>query len=497
VAYETLPHNLRGELHRRAAATTDNREERARHLDRAAEYLATDSELAQEAAEALADQGEQLIAVYRHRDASRVLERSVALGCRRPSALFALGRLQGASGQHAEALTTLNLVEDDPADAAVAIERDHTAANTAIFDDPTWAAPRLDAVAERWHAAGNIAKEAWAHANAGVAYFNVSRMSEAVCSLERALELFELVEDESGLLATTSFLCIAKPTDVRVPTWLTHALEFADAAGDRGKMVSTLSTLTWNNFFRSFCGDPADVAAAEGFARRLADLSEELGALDTTVHAWSLLVVMARLSGRIREASERAAELQRVLGSVQGSDSFLGWAAAYCAAVAGGASGATPPFPPAGSMDPVVRIAGALIEAELILAGRFEEALERLERPDRPDLGVMGDLVGVFRALAFVLTGREAEAAAGVDRAFAAAARLKASAAMTAAAALRAEIQRDASLLPPLPLEVGGLADLLVMRAHVVCGASVTDRELQLAAVAMAAPGLTRGLPGT
>jgi class 3 adenylate cyclase/tetratricopeptide (TPR) repeat protein len=496
VAYETLPRNVRGELHHRAATTTTHREERARHLDRAAEYLAADTELAADAAQALADQGEQLVALYRHRDAMRVLERAVTLGCRRPSALVALARLQGSSGHHAEALATLGLLEDDPDDPTVAMERDHTAANTEAFEDPVWAAPRLDAVAKRWHAAGNIAKEAWAHANAGVCYFNVSRMTEAVCALERALVLFELVDDESGLLATTSFLCIANPTDRRVPTWLARALEFADAAGDRGKQVSTLSTLTWNNFFRSLCGGPGDVAIAEGFARRLADLAEELGVLDVAVHGRSLLVVMARLSGRIGEASERAADLQRLLGSIHGGDTWLGWAASYSAAVAGGASGATPPFPPAGSMDPVVAMASLIIEIELILTGRAAEALEHLERPDRPDLGVMSDLPGIFRAVALMLAGREAEAAPCVDRAYAAAAKLDATAAMKAASALRAEIHGDASLLPPLPVAVGGLADVLVLRAHAACGRSASESDFRAATIALAAPGLLRFAQG-
>jgi tetratricopeptide (TPR) repeat protein len=433
--------------------------------------------------------------LYRHRDAMRVLERAVALGCRRPSALFALARVQASSGHHAEALATLGLVQDDPDDQTVAMERDHTAANTEAFDDPAWAAPRLAAVAQRWHDAGNIAKEAWAHANAGVCYFNLSRMNDAVCALERGLALFELVEDESGLLATTSFLCIAKPTDRRVPTWLARALEVADAAGDRGRQVSTLSTLAWNSFFRSFCGGPADVAAAEGFARRLADLAEDLGVLDIAVHGWSLLVVMARLSGRIDEASERAVELQRLLGAVHGGEPWLGWAASFCAAMAGGAAGATPPFPPAGSMDPVVAMASLIIEAELILAGRTAEALAHLERPNRPDLGVMSDLPGVFRALALVLGGREAEAAPWVDRAYAAAAHLEATAAMTAAAALRAEIRRDPSLLPPLPPEVRSLADLLVVRAHAACGSSDADNDLRVATVTLAAPGLQRLVP--
>jgi len=490
VAYETLPRNARGVLHRRAAETAASGDERARHLDRAAEYLSTDQELALEAAEALADEGEELFGLSRHRDAIRVLERAVALGCRRPTALFALACMQGASGHHADALAILQLVEDDPNDPTVAIERDHTAANGVAFDDPAWAAPLLEAVAERWHDVGNVVKEAWAHANAGVCYFNLSRMNEAVGALERGLALFEQVGDEAGTLATTSFLCIVKPTDHRVPMWMARALEFADATGDRGRQLSTLSTLVWNYFFRSLCGGEADVEAAEGFARRLADLGEELGVLDIAVQAWSLLVIMARLSGRIEEAAARAADLQRVLGAVHAGEPWLGWAASYSVAVAQGATGATPPFPPATSMDPVAAMATLIIETELILAGRAGDALEHLARPNRPDLGVMSDLPGVLVALALILVGRHAEAGAFVDRAYEAAGRLEANTIMTMALALRAEIEGDASLLPPLPDTAGGLADVVVLRAHEACGEAGADRAFREAALALAAPGL-------
>jgi class 3 adenylate cyclase/tetratricopeptide (TPR) repeat protein len=490
VAYETLPRNVRGELHRRAAETATGGEERARHLDRAAEYLSNDEELALEAAEALADEGEELFRVSRHRDAVRVLERAVALGCRRPSALIALACMQGTTHHHAEALATLRLVEDDPDDPAVAIERDHTAANGVAFDDPAWAAPLLESVAKRWHEVGNTVKEAWANSNAGVCYFNLSRMSESVAALERGLALFEQLGDESGVLATTSFLCIVKPTDHRVPAWLARALEFADATGDRGRQMSTLSTLTWNHFFRSLCGGPSDVAAAEGFARRLADLSEDLGIFDIAIQAWSLLVVMARLSGRIDEAAIRANDLQRVLGAFHSGEPWLGWAASYSVAVAQGATGATPPFPPASSTDPVAAMAALIIEVELILAGRAVDALERMERPNRPDLGVMSDLPGVFDAIALMLVGRQAEATPLIDRAYDAAGRLEATTAMTVAQALRAELAGDASLLPPLAVAGCSLADVIVLRAHAACGKADVEPALRAAALALGAPGL-------
>jgi class 3 adenylate cyclase len=491
VAYETMPRNLRGELHRRAAAIATTGEERARHLDRAAQYLSADEQLALEAATALADEGEQLVKLSRHRDALRLLERAVALGCRRPSALFALARVQALSGPYDDALATLALVEDDPGDPAVAMERDHATANTVAFDDPALALPRLESVAEQWRQAGNTAKEAWAYSNAGVCLFNLSRMSEAVAALERGLSLFEEIEDESGILATTSFLCIVKPADRRVPEWLVTALEFADAAGDRGKQVSTLSALTWHHFFRSFCGDPTEVAAAEGFARRLAEVAEELGVFDIAVQGRSLLVVMARLSGRIAEAAERAADLQRLLGSVHRGDLWLAWGASFSAAVAGGASGATPPFPPDSSVDPVSGMASLVIESELILAGRGAEALGHLQRPNRPNRGVMTALPGVLRALALTLAGRAAEAEPWVDIASAAAEQLDATPIMTAAAALRAELHRDRSLLPPLPQAVRSLADVLVLRAHAVCGL-VPEADYATAVTAIAAPGLRR-----
>ncbi|MGA2211217.1 MAG: adenylate/guanylate cyclase domain-containing protein [Acidimicrobiales bacterium] len=490
VAYETLPREVRGELHRRSAAMASDVEERARHLDRAADYLAGDEEVALEAAAALATEGEQLVKLSLHRDATRVLERAVALGSRRPSALFALAKVQSTSGRHDEALATLQLVEDDPDDPEVAVERDHTAANTATFDNPAWALPRLEAVAVRWHELGNVAKEAWAYANAGVCSFNLSRMGQSVGSLERALGIFEEIDDESGILATTSFLCIAKPTDRRVPAWLARALEFADAAGDRAKQVSTLSTLIWNQFFRSFCGGPAEVQAAEGFAFRLTQLAEELGALDQAVQSWSLLVVMARLSGRLDEAGRRAVELQRVLGSAHRGEPWLGRAASFSAALAGGAAVATPPFPPAASIDPIDAMAGLVIEAELLLAGRASEALAHLERPHRPNLGAMSDLTGVFRALALMLAGRADEAEQWVDRAHAAAVQLDARAAMSLATALRAELRRDPSLLPPVPAAPESLADLLVLRAHVVCGDSGSKSAYTAGLTAFAAPGL-------
>ena len=493
VAYETLPRNLRGELHRRAADVMARPEDRARHLDRAAEYLGDDQALADEAASALAEAGEALAQASRHLDALRLLERAVALGCRETRVLLTLARVQSLGGKEDDALQTLGMVADDPADPAVAVERDHTAAGTRVFSDPEWALPRLLTVGQRWQELGNTVKEAWAHANAGVAYFYLSRMEEAAGELERGLELFEQAGDRGGAVAASSFLCLARPTDQRVRGWLADALEFADAAGDRSKQMTTLSTLAWHHFFRSFGGGPDDMAEAMGFASRLARLAEELGAEDFAVHGWGLLAIMARYCGRLEEAALHASELRRVSADAHHKDPWFAWAASFAVAVAGGASGAAPPFPPDTSHDPVVGMAGLVIDAELTLAGRIGEALARFEQAQRPDLGVISDLANVLYALALVVAGRAAEALPFVERALGAARALDARPTAAAAAALSAEITGDMTLLPPPPPTAESFSDALVLRAHAVSGDGAAAEALRRAAKALAMPGLLAG----
>ena len=489
VAYETLPHNLRAELHRRAAHLVATPEEKARHLDRAATYLPDDATVAGEAVEALVAAGSALIQVSRHLDALRLLERAVTLGPVPSSALLELAKLQALASRDEDALQTLALIEDDPDDPAVAVERDHTAATSLMFADPSRALPGLHEAARRWHALRIPVKEAWARANAGVAYFNLSRMEESVVELEHALSLFEQSDDRAGTIAVSSFMCLVKPTDPRVSRWLAAALEFADAAGDRSKQLNTLTTLTWNHFMRSFCGRAEDMAETERFARRLAELADDIGARDQAVQGWSLLAIMARLSGRLEEASEHVIALQRVLGTAR-REPWLGRAAIFAVTVAGGAADAAPPFPPQTSPDPVVRMAKLIVEAELTMAGRVDEAIGRVEAVGRPDLGPIADLAQVFQALAFVLAGRAAEARPWVERAATAARVLNAHTTTGAAAALWAEIEGDTSGLPPRPDKALGVTDVLVLRAYASQGDAVATETLRAATEALAMPGL-------
>jgi len=494
LAYETLPRNVRGDLHRRAATAASRSEDRARHLDRAAEYLSDDEEVAAEAADAMAETAELFVQASRHVDALRLLERSVALGCRRPSVLLSTAKLQSLCGKQSEALETLAMIPDDPDDPSVAVERDHTAANTRTFTDPGSAVGRLEEVAERWRLLGNVEKEAWARANTGVAYFYLSRMEEAAASLERGLAMFEQLDDRTGAVATSSFLCLAKPTDHRVPHWLADALEFADQTGDRSKQMTTLTTLSWHHFFRSLCGRPEDTAEAEGFATRLAELAEEIGAGDMAVHAWSLLAIMARFTGRLDAAGRHVAALQRTVSQLHNNELWLSWAASFSVAVANGATGAAPPFPPEDATDPVVGMAGIVVAAELTLAGRLDEAVGRLVSADRPDLGPISDLVGVWPGLALVLVGRPADASPLIQRAAGAAHVLGARPIETAAAALKAEIDGSTSELPPPPSQIGGISDALVVRAHAMTGGAAAGETLRQAATAFGMPGLLAGL---
>jgi len=494
VAYETLPHTTRGELHRRAGDLVARSEDRARHLDRASEYLSDDPALASLAADALADAAAELARLSRHPDALRLLQRAVALGLRRPAALLELARLEALCGLVDDLAETLALVPDDPDDPAQAIERDHIAAAARVFTDPGWALSRLDDVARRWREIGVGEKEAWAHANAGVASFYLSRMEQSAERLEIALGQFEALGDRAGAVAASSFLCLAKPTDRRVSAWLADALEFADAAGDRTKQIATLSTLTWNHFFRSLCGGPDDVAGAEDFGQRLAELAEELGAGEMEVHSLSLLAIMARLTGRLDEAAAHVAALERTVGGPRDKDSWLGWAAGFAVLMAGAAPDRPPPLPPTSSSDPVVGMAVVVIEVALTLAGRIDEALSHGDVVRDHELGVIGDLTGVLHGLALVLGDRPDEARAFVERAAAAAAALGAGPAEHAADALMAEITGNTAALDPAWEEVGGLSDALVLRALAVHGDPKAVERLERAAADLAMPGLMAGL---
>jgi class 3 adenylate cyclase/tetratricopeptide (TPR) repeat protein len=494
VAYEMLPHNVRGELHRLAADRAVVEEERARHLERAAEFLADDAALAAEAAEALAAEGASLLEASRELDAMAVLTKAVALGLRATGPLLELARLQSDCGLAVEAMATLDLVADDPEDPAVAVEREHRRAVVHLFSDPAQALSRLADVTARWRALGNTGKEAWARANAGVAHFYLSQMEESADQLETGLTLFESIGDKAGMVSCSSFLCLVKPADPRVDGWLSDALDFAGSTGDRNRQVATLVTLTWKHFFKAFGGTPDAAAQAEEFGRRLAGVAEEIGAGEMAEHGRSLLALMARMTGRFDEAAAQVTALQRVLAAGRTRDTWLAWAASFSVAVATGAGGAAAPFPPEGSVDPVVTMAGLMVLIELVLAGRVDEALARFERTGPPALdGPMADVGGLAYAVALVLAGRGSEARPFLERGLHGAQVLHGTAAETLARALLSEVAGIEP--PPVPsAPAQGLADLATLRAWARAGDAEALAALRRGSKALAAPGLLIGL---
>lgn len=492
VAYEMLPLNVRGELHKRAAAHVVRDEEKARHLERAADYLSGDTKLVREAASYLARMGEDHADAARYSEAIRLLERAVVLGDRTPSALLRLAELLGQADRQEQATAILQMVEDDPTDPAVGLERDHTAARMKMFVDPAEAVPRLSDLAGRWAAIGDHAREAWALGNAGVASFNLNRMEESADLLERALTIFEQLGDRPGEVSVTSFLSLVRPVDPRTPHWLADALAFADDTGDRSKQMSALSALTWSNFLRSLWGDADQVADAEAYANRLAVLGEQLGADETTMQAWSLLAVMARWTGRMDEAKGIQERLAGLLARRENRDSWLGWAVGFAVAVAEGATSAAPPFPPAGNPDPVSGFASIIIRAELAFAGRLAEASVHSDTVYDPH-GAVADAVGVVDGLVLVLCGRVAEARPILERAVSASRALHADPVYVIGLTLLDEIDGRPPSFPE-PTEVASLVGLVQLRAHARSGSEAAVARLHREALKLAMPGLEEGI---
>jgi hypothetical protein len=135
-----------------------------------------------------------------------------------------------------------------------------------------------------------------------------------------------------------------------------------------------------------------------------------------------------------------------------------------------------------------------VIEAELTIGGRVEEALARLHTAEPRELGPYGDLVGVLNALALVLARRRSDALPWVERAAEAARALDAPPAAAAAAALRAEIAGTTEGLRPAPESAASISEALLLRAHAVGGDADAGDALRRCARALAMPGLLLGL---
>ena len=157
-------------------------EERARHLDRAADYLPDDDDAGHGGGRgARPRRARRSLAASRHLDALRLLERAVALGCRSPPALFELARIAGAlrptrtrrcdAGPDRQTTPTIR-----PWPSSVTTRPP----TSKTFTDPAWAAPASGGGGRALAGARRPPRRRRGPAaNAGVAYFNLSRMEEA------------------------------------------------------------------------------------------------------------------------------------------------------------------------------------------------------------------------------------------------------------------------------------------------------------------------------
>jgi class 3 adenylate cyclase/tetratricopeptide (TPR) repeat protein len=495
VAYESLPRSVRGERHRASAASATTVVDRARHLGRAAAFLPDDASLAADAVAALKDAARELRDRSRTTETIRFLQRAVELAPDDVDALLVLAKAHFEVGENERANEILDRVPplEDPVAAA---QRDHLRAASRMFVDPAFAANALADVARRWRDLGHPSDEGWPLANAGVAYFNQSRMEDALRALEASIDPFRRAGDRSGEMAAYSFLSLVRPNDPRVPQWLDESLAWNEERGDQQGQLSTLLSLGWFHFFRQRFGTEDDMAEVLAYTERGAALADDLANPMMGAHLRCLRSNLLRLLGRVDEA---AAIVDRCdLATLEGkAESDLVRASRAVVALARDADApvelidATP--------DPTSR-AGAALQAEaLALAGRADEAAAQFAAvgTEGPD-GTVGPLRAtlLLGAMAGVLggdSGTDWTAVLDVVRRDAVAD--GAGLVRLAADALLAELSGDRAALDALPSPPpDGLAGALVLRARATAGDEAAAAALVRVAENLCAPGLSGGV---
>jgi tetratricopeptide (TPR) repeat protein len=505
VAYETLPRQLRGEQHRQAADVVTSSLDRARHLDRAARFLPGDQALMAEAAAALAGEGLKLLDANRPVEGAQLLQRAVQLGHDEPPDLLRLAKALSDTSQVEEALAMLARLPDASGDPVLDAERIHIRGAAQLFRDAATALVDLQEAARRWAALGLPVREAWAHANGGVALFFLGRGRDAEEELTTALAQFGEAGDRSGQIAVYRFWSLLRPDDPRVAGWLDEALRYASELGDRSSQLVSLNALTWNRYFRLRLGGPDDIAPAMELAGRMADLGAELAMVDMEGQALAVMADLSRLAGDLDEAARMADRLRNLMEGDSGSPlASLSACVSYAVDRATGQAAELPVL--TDSPDPLRALAVAVVIQELVLQGEFDTARQLSGRlAGRPGMHTLERLTGgLLRGLAALLDGDPAEARGPMTNLVETASQLEAGPALAVGLALLAEIEvrgggdGAADLLDQLPdPPPGGLAGALIVRTRSVMGepgAALTDlTALTEAAVRLAAPGLLSG----
>jgi tetratricopeptide (TPR) repeat protein len=499
VAYETLPRAVRANRHREAATTTASLEDQARHLDRAVGYRPDDEALALEAADALGAAGQQLLRDHRPSDAIRLLQRAIELGFREPRALLHLARVYAELTRDTDALGVLELVPEETGDPDIDAERVHTRAWAMELREPEAALVGLDAAAARWSELGNREKHGWALANKGVVLFNVGRVAEAQLALEEGLARFQEVGFRPGVMAVYRFLALARPDDHRAGDWLEEALLDADDRGDRTAQMSSLISLAWHRFMRDRYGGPDELAAIDDAAQRASALAREFGVPEFEAYGLCIAAIVARLAGRMEEATALAGQACALDLETAPSTRLLSRIIADAVGLARG--GPSPAVDRIEGADPVASMAAVIRTEALLFAGLIHGEGDGLMSRGRPNLEALEWLVGgVVGALETLRRGdpeRSAEQAR-ITRSVARAA--NAESVVIAAGAVRIEALVAAGRLDDagrelrnLPVDQPvGVSGLLMLRARTALGDERAAADLLTRTAGLAMPGLAQ-----
>jgi class 3 adenylate cyclase/tetratricopeptide (TPR) repeat protein len=504
VAYDSLPRQLRVQLHRRAAAVATHEYERARHLEQALALLPDDTELRDEAAAAVGAAGMDLAGRQRFADAIVTMRRAVDLGNREAGVLIRLAGLLAdqAGGEEVEAVLALI-----PADAAAEIdaERVHIRATRIARTHTAESIVGYDKARHLWAALGRRDKEAWALSNSAVSLLLIGRTTEASARCEEAMAIFEAIGDRTGLLTVRQTLALIHPDQPRAEEWMNAGLAFALEIGDRGRERFALLQLAFYHFSRATLGGPADVATALERAASLVAVGSELDDLTVQVQGLALTVLLQRTAGDLDAAAAAAAALEAVGDADSIGSAGIATAAATVMALAEDAD--TQVASPARPSGDVIAGIGLICHATgLLLAGRVIEAQDLLahvgKESDLPASLLVG--FGLAAALAHLLAG-DAESAGGrlvatrcQAEAMNAGPSAAASQALVAEAALRCGSPRDAveDLLESIPVpRPGGVAGALLLRPAALLGDADAAAELVAEATRLRAPGLLVGMP--
>jgi len=504
VAYETLPRQVRGEWHRRAAQAVDDAVQRARQLERAAGYLPDDEGVQREAADALRDAGLHLLDRYRLNDGTALLKQAVAHGERDPGLLLRLASALTNNGRGEEGMAVLSHLDDAELTPYQVAERGNIEAVSHMFREPASSLEALEAAAGRWAELQEPVKEGWAWSNRGVALFNSGQMAEASENLERAIELFAAHGELNGKLAAQSFLALIRPDDPRVSDWLEEGLRRAEDLGDRSGQANSMILLAWHHTFKAHLGGRQQFAVAEEYADRGGRLAEDLGFHEFHAHGLCLGAVARRFTGRIDEAAELAHRATDVPVEAGSAVEELVKAVGF---LAGAARDPKAPEPVLlASNDPVVWVGWLLVVEAILLAGRVDDAQVLIDGiEDLPGLGGAIDTMtrNLIVGLGLLMIGRPEEAAPMLRECLASARAVRSHSMMQAAHALLAEAhartgapdEAARELEKAGEPELDGICGALVLRARTALGNGDGDAAAALRATAekLGAPGLLLG----